>query len=426
MTVISTENLSKRYRLGVINRSYLYRDMQSFMARCLGRPDPNAEIDARVSHSKDGIIWALQDVNIEIRDGDVVGIIGRNGSGKSTLLKILSRITTPTLGTARVKGRVASLLEVGTGFHPELTGRDNVYLNGSILGMSRDMIRSKFDEIVAFSEVEEFIDTPVKRYSSGMRVRLAFAVAAHLEPDILIVDEVLAVGDAAFQRKCLGKIGDAAKTGRTILFVSHNAAAVENLCTKGIVLHNGRVQFTGTQTEAIQFYSDSTEKHSEPIVERTDRKGSGEIRVSQIGIYDLSGKSIQSIAPGSDFRLKLRYENPNGLSLPGLVAGITIKSHLEVPLLNINSYVTGDTIGNKLEKSGWLTCEVRNLSLLPGFYRVDCLLSSQAKGGKILDHVEGAMELEVQSGDFFGSGRVSHIGVFMTPAKWSAESISNG
>ncbi len=420
--VISTEGLSKRYRLGVINRRYLYKDMQSFMARCLGRQDPHAEVDARVSHSREGVIWALNDVNIEVKDGDVVGVIGRNGSGKSTLLKILSRITTPTHGTARIKGRLASLLEVGTGFHPELTGRDNVYLNGSILGMPKEMIRTKFDEIVAFSGVEEFIDTPVKRYSSGMRVRLAFAVAAHLEPDILIVDEVLAVGDAEFQKKCLGKIGDAAKSGRTILFVSHNAAAVENLCTKGIVLSNGEVQFTGTQTEAIQFYADSTERRSEPIGVRKDRKGSGEIRISEIRLSNLSGKEVASISPGMGLRISLRYDNPDRLSFPHLIVGITIKSHLDVALLNISNYLTGEALGPALDRSGWFTCEIRDLSLLPGSYRVDCLLSTQPKGARILDRVESATEFEVQSGDFYGTGKLPHIGVFMVPARWVAES----
>ena len=421
MPVISTEGLSKRYHLGVINRRYLYKDMQSFLARCLGRPDPHGEVDARVSHTREGVIWALNDVSIEIQDGDVVGVIGRNGSGKSTLLKLLSRITSPTKGTARIRGRVASLLEVGTGFHPELTGRDNVYLNGSILGMPREMIRSNFDEIVAFSGVEEFIDTPVKRYSIGMKVRLAFAVAAHLEPDILIVDEVLAVGDAEFQKKCLGKMGESVKEGRTILFVSHNAAAVENLCTKGIVLNNGQVHFSGTQTEAIQFYADSTAQRSGPVGERTDRKGSGEIWISEIRLSNLSGKPVTSISPGMDLRIDLRYENPDRLAFPHLVAGITIKSHLDVTLIHINNDITGDILGKSLAESGWFTCEIRNLSLLPGAYRMDSLLLSQPKGARILDLVESATEFEVQSGDFYGSGKLPYTGVFMAPAHWASE-----
>ena len=202
-------------------------------------------------------VWALRDVSFEVKHGEVLGVIGRNGSGKSTLLKILSRITRPTRGQATIHGRVSSLLEVGTGFHPELTGRENMYLNGAILGMHKEEIHRKFDEIVAFAEIERFLDTPVKRYSSGMFVRLAFAVAAHLEPEILIVDEVLAVGDAGFQKKCLGKMGDVAKDGRTVLFVSHNVTAVQQLCQQGLVLHEGRVLFQGTAGEALRKYSES-------------------------------------------------------------------------------------------------------------------------------------------------------------------------
>ncbi|MFA7345829.1 MAG: ABC transporter ATP-binding protein [Terrimicrobiaceae bacterium] len=418
MPVITTEGLSKRYRLGVINRRYLYKDMQSFFARCLGRPDPHSEVDARVTHTREGIIWALNDVSIEIKDGDVVGVIGRNGSGKSTLLKILSRITTPTKGTARIKGRVASLLEVGTGFHPELTGRDNVYLNGSILGMPRDMIRAKFDEIVAFSGVEEFIDTPVKRYSSGMKVRLAFAVAAHLEPDILIVDEVLAVGDAEFQKKCLGKIGDAAKSGRTVLFVSHNAAAVENLCTKGIVLNNGQVQFTGTQTEAIQFYGNSTETHAEPIHARKDRRGSGEIKIVDIILRDMDGTRTSTFTPGSSLSLEMHYKRQPDRVFPHLIVGMTIKSHLEVPIFHIDNNITGDSLGNLAGDAGFFTCVLNNLPLMPGIYRIDYRLLSQAKGARILDFLEGALEFEVQENNFFGTGKLPPFGLIITPAKW--------
>lgn len=419
--VISTEDLSKRYRLGVINRRYLYKDMQSFFARCLGRQDPHVEVDARETHAREGVIWALNDVSVEIKDGDVVGVIGRNGSGKSTFLKILSRITTPTKGLARIKGRVASLLEVGTGFHPELTGRDNVYLNGSILGMPKEMIRAKFDEIVAFSGVEEFIDTPVKRYSSGMKVRLAFAVAAHLEPDILIVDEVLAVGDAEFQKKCLGKIGDAAKSGRTILFVSHNAAAVENLCTKGIVLNNGRVQFSGTQTEALSSYAEGAGIQSESLATREDRRGTGQLRVVNIRLLNLSGKEISSIVSGDAFEIEFSYENPTGVNFPYLVASLIIKSHLDVPLLFIDSQTTGqESLNVGTGKKGILKCRIESLPLLPAIYRVDYQILNQPRGATIIDHLQSAISLEVRPGDFYGTGKLPHFGVFMTPASWSA------
>ena len=231
---IKIEGVSKEYRLGTIGHGMLYRDLQSWWARKRGKEDPNAKVGSQqpAGTIENERFLALDDVSMEMERGDTVGIIGRNGAGKSTLLKILSRVTAPTRGVVRINGRVASLLEVGTGFHPELTGRENVFINGAVLGMNRDEIRRKFDEIVDFSGVERFIDTPVKRYSSGMLVRLGFAVAAHLEPEILVVDEVLAVGDAEFQKKCLGKMGDVAKEGRTVLFVSHNMAAIRDLCAR--------------------------------------------------------------------------------------------------------------------------------------------------------------------------------------------------
>lgn len=255
--VISAENIWKEYRLGALSHHSLAMDLQSWWAKCRGKEDPNSKIAVDGSAADRGgeeRFLALQDVSFEIKRGDLVGIIGRNGAGKSTLLKILSRVTTPTRGQITIKGRVASLLEVGTGFHPELTGRENVFLNGAIMGMSKDEIRRKFDEIVAFSEVEKFIDTPVKRYSSGMYVRLAFGVAAHLEPEILIVDEVLAVGDAQFQKKCLGKMEDVGKDGRTVLFVSHNMPAVQRLCTLGILLEAGQLAMSGQVPEVINSY----------------------------------------------------------------------------------------------------------------------------------------------------------------------------
>lgn len=243
-TVIKVENLSKEYRLGTINHGVLFRDLQSWWAKLRGKEDPNSLVhlhgSSHTAPASDRFL-ALDNVSFEIQQGDVVGIIGRNGAGKSTLLKILSKVTSPTSGEIKIKGRVASLLEVGTGFHPELTGRENIFLNGAILGMSKAEIARKFDEIVAFAEIEKFIDTPVKRYSSGMYVRLAFAVAAHLEPEILIVDEVLAVGDAAFQKKCLGKMQAVGKEGRTVLFVSHNMGAIEQLCTSALLLDKGKI-----------------------------------------------------------------------------------------------------------------------------------------------------------------------------------------
>lgn len=258
-TVIKVENLSKQYRLGTVGTSTFKEDTKRWWAKIRGKEDPflklGVENDRTISDEAK-FIWSLKDVNFEVQQGDVLGVIGRNGAGKSTLLKILSKVTAPTTGSVKVKGRIASLLEVGTGFHPELTGRENIYLNGAILGMRKHEITRKLDEIIAFAGVEKYVDTPVKRYSSGMYVRLAFAVAAHLENEILIIDEVLAVGDSEFQQKCLGKIGDVSKgDGRTIMFVSHNMAAVKSLCTKGLLLSNGKLSFVGSQNDAILNYT---------------------------------------------------------------------------------------------------------------------------------------------------------------------------
>jgi lipopolysaccharide transport system ATP-binding protein len=264
-TIIKVEGLGKLYRLGEVGTGTLSHDLNRWWAKLRGKEDPFAKVGEMNDRSTKGnseYVWALQDISFEVKQGEVLGIIGKNGAGKSTLLKILSKVTKPTKGNIKIRGRIASLLEVGTGFHPELTGRENIYLNGAILGMTKHEIRSKFDAIVDFSGVERYIDTPVKRYSSGMYVRLAFAVAAYLEPEILIVDEVLAVGDAEFQKKCLGRMKEVSvNDGRTVLFVSHQLGMVKTLCDKGIVLANGRVAFEGFSYEAIDFYlSDAIKK----------------------------------------------------------------------------------------------------------------------------------------------------------------------
>ena len=253
-TVIKVENISKEYHLGTISHGTLYRDLQSWSAKLRGKEDPNSKIALDGCRVQEGTFKALDDVSFEVKQGDVLGIIGRNGAGKSTLLKIISQVTTPSSGTIKIKGRVASLLEVGTGFHPELTGRENIFLNGAILGMSKQEIRRKFDEIVDFAEIEKFIDTPVKRYSSGMYVRLAFAVAAHLEPEILVLDEVLSVGDAEFQKKCLGKMQNVSSDGRTVLFVSHNMGAIRQLCQNVLWIDNGQLHTQGKSSGIIDQY----------------------------------------------------------------------------------------------------------------------------------------------------------------------------
>jgi lipopolysaccharide transport system ATP-binding protein len=279
--VISVENVSKSYRLGDIGGGTLRGDIARRWARFRGRPDPLAEIGSQPHARQMGDLFlALDNVSFEVQQGEVLGIIGRNGAGKSTLLKILSQVTSPTAGEIKIRGRIASLLEVGTGFHPELTGRENIFLNGAILGMTKAEIRRKFDAIVAFSEIEPFIDTPVKRYSSGMYVRLAFAVAAHLDPEILIVDEVLAVGDAAFQKKCLGKMGDVSREGRTILFVSHGMAAVRKLCTAAIWIDAGRIVDRGDTSKVIDHYLQrDMENHLESVWEKELAPGDDRVRL---------------------------------------------------------------------------------------------------------------------------------------------------
>ncbi len=292
MKVIEVNNISKVYKLGTITTGTLIKDIASAFSGKSKRDRMfrEAEENNRSSKGTSEYVWALKDISFDVNQGDVLGLIGRNGAGKSTLLKILSQVTSPSTGEIKIKGKVASLLEVGTGFHPELSGRDNIYLNGAILGMTKKEITSKLDQIIDFSGVERYVDTPVKRYSSGMYVRLAFAVAAHLDPEILIIDEVLAVGDSEFQKKCLGKMKDVSETGRTVLFVSHNMQAVSSLCTKGIVLSNGQNVFQGTAEKAVDYYINGLNSiefdESTGIDNETSRRGSGELRFKKIRILD--------------------------------------------------------------------------------------------------------------------------------------------
>ena len=294
MEVIKVENLYKQYRLGQVSTGSIAHDLNRWWHTVRGKEDPYEKITGlnnREGSGSNDYVWALQDINFSVNQGEVLGIIGRNGAGKSTLLKILSKVTSPTKGNIKVKGRIASLLEVGTGFHPELTGRENIFLNGAILGMTKSEIRSKFDEIVAFSGVEKYIDTPVKRYSSGMYVRLAFAVAAHLEPEILIVDEVLAVGDAEFQKKCLGKMKDVSGEGRTVLFVSHNMVAVKSICQSGILMERGTISFVGSADETVEKYIKTNSQKLRPTVSfnnPNEATGNEFIRINKIEIQPVT------------------------------------------------------------------------------------------------------------------------------------------
>jgi lipopolysaccharide transport system ATP-binding protein len=312
-SVIKVEDLGKLYRLGEVGTGTISHDLNRWWARVRGKEDPFAqvgEVNDRTSKGNSDYVWALKDINFDVRQGEVMGIIGKNGAGKSTLLKILSKVTTPTVGKIKVKGRIASLLEVGTGFHPELTGRENIFLNGAILGMTKNEIRRKFDEIVAFSGVERYIDTPVKRYSSGMYVRLAFAVAAHLESEILIVDEVLAVGDAEFQNKCMGKMSDVTRNeGRTVLFVSHNMGAVKNLCRQTMVMERGGIKTIEPTIEAIEKYlSSDTELERYMSWDGDRRPGDNAVRLNSIKILDKEGTFEKSLTTEDDISVEIGYE----------------------------------------------------------------------------------------------------------------------
>jgi lipopolysaccharide transport system ATP-binding protein len=321
-TVIQVANVSKRYRLGVVGTGTLSHDLNRWWAKVRGRPDPTLKVGQAVADSRQApdvgdrlptsdYMWALKDLSLEVHRGEILGIIGRNGAGKSTLLKILSRVTAPTSGEVRVKGRIASLLEVGTGFHPELTGRENILLNGAILGMRKAETARKLDEIVAFSGVEQYIDTPVKRYSSGMYVRLAFAVAAHLEPDILLVDEVLAVGDAEFQKKCIGKMKDVGAAGRAVLVVSHQLNNISSLCPQCVLLDQGRIVMSGDTSQVLEHYVSHSHKAAAEVVwdDPTTAPGSDRIRLHAVRVLSPTGKATSDLDIQQEIVLLVSYWN---------------------------------------------------------------------------------------------------------------------
>jgi lipopolysaccharide transport system ATP-binding protein len=364
-------------------------------------------------------IWALNDVSFTVKQGEVVGIIGRNGAGKTTLLKVLSRVTEPTRGWAKVWGRVGSLLEVGTGFHPELTGGENIYLNGAILGMKRAEIARKFDDIVSFAELERFVDTPVKRYSSGMYMRLAFAVAAFLEPEILMVDEVLAVGDAAFQQRCLGKMGEVAKEGRTILFVSHNMAAISRLCSVAYLLEGGRVVTWGPPQPVIEAYLSATKAPcAVPLRERHDRTGNGRMRFTELVIQDGRGNPVGAVASGQDIQISVGYEASDSETLPKVCVSIAFHDMLGQLLLLCKNELTGE-IFEMLPPRGRLVCHIPRLPFYPGRY--DFNLHAEVNG-VVADWLQPGGELAVVEGDFYGTGKLppSTHRSFLVPHSWTA------
>ncbi len=401
---IRVENISKLYEIGLVRHDTL-RDQIAYGVRTLFSRDGLRSAIGDQSLARSDTIWALKDVCLEVKQGEVIGIIGRNGAGKSTLLKILSRITEPTTGFAEIHGRVGSVLEVGTGFHGELTGRENIYMNGAILGMKKAEIKRKFDEIVDFAEVERFIDTPVKRYSSGMYVRLAFAVAAHLETEVLLADEVLAVGDVEFQRKCLGKMGEVAKQGRTVLFVSHNTGTVLNLCPRVILLHSGQLVHDGPAESTIKNYlAHESAKSAQLFDDDHERSGDGAVRLVSARILNEVNQASSHLVAGRPASFEFRYKNVTGVRRGANIA-FAIYNQLQVPVSWFDLSLS-DGLVEPLGSGGVFTCHIPNLPLPIGQYYVNIKLEVN---GEEADLVPNALVFRVDNSEFFKSGRTPRL-----------------
>lgn len=415
-TIIKVQNISKQYRLGNVGLGSLSHDINRWYQTTLrGKEDPYLKIGEANDRAKKGgseYVWALRDINFEVKQGEVLGIIGRNGAGKSTLLKILSRTTTPTTGQIKIKGRVASLLEVGTGFHPELTGRENIFLNGAILGMTKREIKSKFDEIVDFAGVERYIDTPVKRYSSGMYVRLAFGVAAHLEPEILIVDEVLAVGDAEFQKKALGKMKDISQgQGRTVLFVSHNMTAIENLCARSLLLTEGKLNAEGKVQDVLHKYLNfgAGTEISDWI---TFIKGT-----FRVEIFNSENQITNKITVGSGLILKLKFDLIKNFIKPNIGVGINNKYGQRIVTYHTYFQLNGQL---EIPKNGEISCVIPEIFLMPGQYFIEISLFEDLTTTIYNKH--NVLTLNILESDFFKTGRLPnplYQGAMVSRALWS-------
>lgn len=415
-TAVEVSALSKRYDIGDQNSDDTLRDKIAAAPRALLNLGRRAEPRS---------IWALRDVSFEVPEGQALGVIGSNGSGKSTLLKVLSRITEPTSGRARVRGRVGALLEVGTGFHPELTGRENIFANGAILGMKHVEIQHKFDAIVDFAGVEQFIDTPVKRYSSGMRLRLAFSVAAHLDPEILIIDEVLAVGDAQFQKRCLGRMNAVTKEGRTILFVSHQLEMVSGLCDRAIWLNKGQLVADGKPADVIRDYISSASKDiaSTAFADRTDRAGQGPVRITDIELIANDGTKTRELLLGQPFTIRLAYEITGSIAKASQVGvKLWIEDFQSRRVTCLSTTLTGNSF-ELAQRSGQLTCHVDRLQLAPGSYRLTYIVSLAR--AVTSDRIYSALEFDVLPTDFFESGCPlgNDAGVFLTPHRWHVDEV---
>ncbi|MBI5686975.1 MAG: ABC transporter ATP-binding protein [Verrucomicrobia bacterium] len=416
---IQISGLGKRYRYGEVRsandtlRADLAEWAKGLFKRGNGqqRPQTLHAIHERHLDADPSYFWALRDINLEIKQGEVVGIIGRNGAGKSTLLKVLSRITPPTEGSVTYHGRIASLLEVGTGFHRELTGRENIFLNGSILGMKRSEIARKLDEIIAFAEVEKFMETPVKFYSSGMYVRLAFAVAAHLEPEIMVVDEVLAVGDAAFQKKCLGKMQDVSQHGRTVLFVSHNMAAIKTLCSRAVLLNAGRIEAQGKPEEVIARYlAGAAPEQGISLEQRTDRLGNGALRFTGIRFTNKFGQEVGEVESGDELNVVVSYKCKAPVDEKRMILSLSLWDDLK----NLLTLFSSDEMGTAFKpfhEQGTVTVRIPQMLLRAGQYSVKLWASHlDTQAESVYDCVEDAATLHVMAGNFWKTGRVNREG----------------
>ncbi|WP_047547856.1 ABC transporter ATP-binding protein [Psychroserpens sp. Hel_I_66] len=400
--ILKAENISKQYRLGLVGTGTISHDLNRWWAGIRGKEDPYLRVGSvndRSTKADSQYVWALKDINFEVQRGEVLGIIGKNGAGKSTLLKILSRVTIPTTGEIKTRGRIASLLEVGTGFHPELTGRENIYLNGAILGMSKAEIKSKEEEIIAFSGCERYVDTPTKRYSSGMRVRLAFAVAAFLEPDILVIDEVLAVGDAEFQKKAIGKMQDISSgDGRTVLFVSHNMAAVKSLCTRAIVLEHGTSVFEGDTDAAISYYLNTSEGDIK-IADIKNRKGDGAVRVKDAFVYSSErGKAAQT---GQPFNLEFLLENKALINSDAIRFDLRIDDYIGQRIVWMSNSVLERKISTGSVNKIIFNLDKLNLNKGKYYVTIHVLVNNI-----LADWIQNAFSFEVFEGDFYGQGKL--------------------
>lgn len=415
--ILKVEHISKQYRLGLVGTGTLSHDLKRWFYKIRGKEDPYLKIGDTNDRSKaadSDYVWAIKDINFEVKQGEVLGIIGKNGAGKSTLLKILSRVTSPTTGQIKTKGRIASLLEVGTGFHPELTGKENIYLNGAILGMTKAEIKTKEREIVEFSGCERYIDTPVKRYSSGMRVRLAFAVAAFLEPDILVVDEVLAVGDAEFQKKAIGKMQDISKgDGRTVLFVSHNMAAVKSLCTRAIVLEHGTMAFKGSTDDAVDFYlSKDKKKPKINLSERVDRFGNGKIKLTDIKLLNENNNEIEQIISGEQLRIKMQFQkNDKDIDYQKFFIGINFKDEQGQIVLSYLSDEMASDLSN-FEIKNEIVLVIPNLYIRAGLYNLRVQTGIGVKRDDQFDTIENAELVQVLPGKIWKEGIVNRPGSY--------------